>query len=950
MPVFRRSIFNERPFFRPAGCRLGLALAAAYFSLASSPSLGAASDWNCQREDRSGHWVCDSKTPLTGTSASSQREVELGEDPSDPLSPGTDMEVASGPEDQPQLLNSKAPFETPEQKTAPEKAKVAGWNCTPNLDEGPERNWICSLSGRDPRGLAHVVSEEGESTENWAEANTITRDDEDRFENMLGRMPVNPWQRSCAPKVGRKAPPPLAEFILTPEEKLARKKAPIDIQSDYFELIDNEVTNFTGSAEMVKADQKLWGDYITRNLKTNAVNVHGNVTYQDKGFMLSSDSGFMDGEADRGVFRNSQFILPAIPGRGTSRLTNIDSNTLSRYENFSYTTCPVGNQDWVLHASKVKINKETGRGSAQDAWFEFMDVPFLWTPYMDFPTDKRRASGFLSPNIGVTQVSGADLSIPYYFNLAPNYDYTAQPRYLTKRGFMLRNELRYMDETSRTRLRGDILPYDDETKTTRGQVSLMDDTRFSENVTAHVDANWVSDYNYLNQLGSALNTVNYLNVPSIASVNYASPWGSVSGVANYFQTIDPSIPKSQYPYFYLPKIEHNVGQEIADTGLMLSNQTQVSYIQANSNERTTGQRFLIRPKLTYPMENSAGFVRPSATLAFNQYSLQNTEYWTEQQKALGVTTNGNSSQNYTVPIFSIDSGTYFDRDLEIGDTPMQHTIEPRLFYVYIPTVNQNNIPVFDTTQYDFTYYQLFRENRFAGYDRVGDANDLTAAVTSRLIDHETGIERIRATLGNIAYFQDRQVTPAGLAPDTYQQSFSNIIGDFYGAITNDWSLYSAGQYNPSFNQIDRGQIGLQYNNKQNHILNLAYRYRRNQYTNNCTPTTSTSLYTNSSGCLNLTDVSLRLPLLAGWYAIGRWQYSFLDDVTTESFAGFERETCCWRFALIGRRYLNTINSDGTAQSNNAVFLQIELKGMTSLNQDVDKFLERSITGFRFKDY
>jgi LPS-assembly protein len=924
---------------------------AVYFSVSPSLSSAAANDWDCARDGRSGNWVCGSKTPLTGATTATEREVELGEDPSDPQPAVSEMNEASGPEDEPRLLNSKAPFQPPEPKGGPEKAKVAGWNCTPNLDEGPDRNWVCSLSGRDPRGLAHVVSEEGESTENWAESNTITREDEDRFENMLGRMPVSPWQRSCAPKVGKKPPPPLADFILTPEEKLARSKAPIDIDSDYFELVDNEVTNFTGSAEMVKADQKLWGDYITRNLKTNAVNVHGNVTYQDKGFILSSDSGFMDGEADRGVFRNSQFILPAVPGRGTSRLTNIDSNTLSRYENFSYTTCPTGNQDWILHASKVKINKETGRGSAQDAWFEFMDVPFLWTPYMDFPTDKRRSSGFLSPNVGVTQVSGADFSIPYYFNLAPNYDYTAQPRYLTKRGFMLRNEFRYIDETSRARLSGDILPYDDETKTTRGQVSLLDDSRFSENVTAHLDANWVSDYNYLNQLGSALNTVNYLNIPSVAMVNYTSPWGPISGMANYFQTIDPSVPKNQYPYFYLPKVEHSFGQNIADTGLMLSNQTQVSYIQADSNEMTMGQRFLIRPKLAYPMEYSGGFIRPSATLAFNQYSLQNPEYWGQLQQNLGVNTNGNTNQTFTTPILSLDSGTYFDRDLEIGDTPMQHTIEPRLFYVYIPTVNQQNIPVFDTTSYDFTYYQLFRENRFAGYDRVGDANDLTAAVTSRLIDHETGIERIRATLGNIAYFSNREVTPAGLAPDTYKQSFSNIVGDLYGAITDNWSVYTAGQYNPSFNQIDRGQVGLQYNNKQNHILNLAYRYRRNQYTNNCAPSwTGQNYYTNSSGCLDLTDVSMRLPILAGWYAIGRWQYSFLDNVTTESFAGFERETCCWRFALIGRRYLNTINPDGTAQSNNAVFLQIELKGLTTLNEDVDKFLERSITGYRFRDY
>ena len=810
--------------------------------------------------------------------------------------------------------------------------------------------------------MAHVVSEPGEATENWAESNTITQEDEERFINMMGLLPADPWQRSCAPRVGKKRPPPMQEFMLTPEEKLAREKAPVEIQSDYFELIDNEVTNFTGSAEMVKADQKLWGDYITRNLKTNAVNVHGNVTYQDKGLMVSSDSGFMDGGADRGVFRNTQFMLPAIPGRGTSRLTHIDGNNLSRYENFTFTTCPAGDQDWLMHASKAKVNKEEGIGTARDVWFEYMDIPFFYTPYIEFPVDKRRTSGLLSPSFGITQVSGVDLSIPYYFNLAPNYDYTVQPRYLTKRGFMLQNEFRYIDEMSQTRFIGDILPYDDETKTTRGEVGLWDNTRFSEDLFANINANWISDYNYINQLGSPLSLVDYRNIYSVASLNYSSPVGPITAMANYFQTIDPSIPKNQYPYFYLPKLEHNMLDDIADTGLQFSNQTQFAYIQANSNEMTTGQRFLLRPKLAYPMESNAGFIRPSATLAFNQYFLQNTQNWADIQSnayQLGnqaFNPNTQTGENFTVPILSIDSGTYFDRDTSLGDTPLQQTVEPRLFYAYIPYVNQQNIPIFDTTSYDFTYYQLFRENRFAGYDRVGDTNNLTAAVTSRLIDSSTGIERVRATLGNLAYFNSRQVTPIGPPPDTYSQSFSNLIGDVYGGITDNWSVYSAGQYNPSLNQIERGQVGLQYNNRQNNILNLTYRYRKDQYTNTCIPANAPqTYYTNNFGCLNLTDVSMRLPIVAGWYAIGRWQYSLLDDVTTESFFGFERETCCWRFSLIGRRYLNSIQKDPntnivTAQSNNTVFLQFELKGLTSLGQQVDQFLERSITGYRYQNY
>lgn len=947
---------------RRCGPLLGLVVASAS-ALTPPLAAGASSDWDCQRKSGNGAWNCGSATPLPHrpTPENQDSGIELGEEPAPPAADNGAARPGSDPEDRPELLNSRAPFDTPEARGEPAKAKVAGWSCVPSLDEGPDRGWSCSLSGRDPRGLAHVVSEAGEATENWAQSSSITREDEDRFENMMSKLPANPWQRSCAPKVGKRRPPPMAEFLLSPGEKLAREKAPVDIHSDYFELIDGEVSNFNGSAEMVKADQRLWADYITRNLKNNAVNVHGNVTYQEKGMILSSDSGFMDGESDRGVFRNSQFILPAVPGRGTSRLTHIDSNTLSRYETASYTTCPTGNQDWVLHADKLKINKETGTGTAQSAWFEFMDVPFLYAPYMDFPIDNRRVSGLLSPSIGGNSASGAIVRVPYYLNIAPNFDDTIQPSYFSKRGFMLRNEFRYLTEYSRGRLVGDILPYDQlaestkgtgqEIPTTRGQVGWTNDAKISENISSRIQANWVSDPYYLNQLGSPLAIVDYRNIPSSATLNYNSPIGPVNAIANYFQTIDPSIPKDQYPYFYLPKVSHFFGHNILDSGLQFSNESQMAYIQADSNEMTMGQRFLIRPKLSYPIETSAAFFRPSATLAFNQYTLQSPQFWSGLQQSLGVNTTAGTSENFTVPILSMDSGTYFDREFSLGDRAMQQTIEPRLFYVYIPTVNQQNIPLFDTTSYDFTYYQLFRENRFAGYDRIGDANELTAAVTSRLIDQTTGIERLRATLGNQFYFQRREVTPVGLPPDTYAQTFSNIVGDVYGGITENWSVYTAGQYNPSLNSIERGQVGLQYNNRQNQLLNVAYRYRRNQYTDTCLPNDlGQNYYTNNFGCLNLTDVSMRLPILAGWYAIGRWQYSILDDVTTESFFGFERETCCWRFTLLGRRYLNTIESDGTAQSNNAVFMQLELKGLTTLGDEVDKFLERSVSGYRFSDY
>ncbi|HAZ41249.1 MAG TPA: LPS-assembly protein LptD [Methylococcaceae bacterium] len=923
-------------------------------TLSARGVLASDADWKCAPDPKTGHWSCGSEHAAEPQG----KELELGEDGTaqeqpkdrqfDPLSGET-----TGPEDRPEMLKGKDPFNSALAKGEPPKSKVSGWNCEPSADEGEDRSWVCSLTGRDPRGMAHVVSEAGEDDENWSESRQITREDEERFLTLMGKLPTNPWTRLCAVKVGKRLPPALTEFMMSREERLARDTAPTDIDSDFFELIDNEVTTFIGSVHMTQADQELWADFITRNLTNSAVNTHGNVVYKDKTQIMMSDSAHLKGDG-RGVFRNSQFILPQVPGRGTSRVTYLDSAILSRYETFSYTTCPSGNQNWVLHADNVIMNKDTGFARAHNAWFSFYDLPVFWTPVMSFPIDGRRMSGLLSPVMGYSQINGFNLAVPYYFDIAPNMDATVQARYLSERGYMSLNEFRYLSDTSRGKMIFDIVPYDTQTKTTRGQFGFQDSSAWMKDLTSQVDLNYVSDANYLAQLGSPLSMIDTNNITSRATVNYsAGEFGNVNLMANYYQTINPAIPKNAYPYFYLPKLEHNWGTEILDTGLTLSNTIQMADIQADSSFLTTGQRFIMRPKLQLPVESSWGFFKPSATLIYNQYSLQNTGQWQALQQANGVAVQQTDTPNFTVPILSMDAGTYFDRDFDLGGQTWQQTIEPRLFYVYIPYTNQSDIPVFDTTPYDFTYYQMFRENRYTGNDRIGDTNQMTAALTSRIIDGEKGYDRFRATIGNIAYFDNRQVTTIGTTPSTYAQSFSNLVGDVYAGITEDWSIYNAGQYNASQNVISRGQVGLTYNNRQNQILNMIYRYRLNQNTNTGCPTNATTSYSylsTFSECLNLTDVSFRLPLFEGWHMVGRWEYSFLNNTTLETFFGVERETCCYKFAVIARRYLNTISSNGTAQSNDAIYVQLDLKGLSSVNADVDKFLQRTIMGYRYQDY
>ena len=799
-----------------------------------------------------------------------------------------------------------------------------GWSCKP----GPEQQWDCGLVGPDPRGEAHPVGEAAESETGWAESSTITGQDESRFRSIMARLPDDPWRLTCGKHKSEITPSTL--FLVTPEDEVARKRAPLEIRSDSAELLHGEVSNFQGTADLVRADQTLFGDFVTHNNESGTLNAQGDVIYREKGLSFAGDTAFLRLNTDQGVLRNSQFVIETVPARGTSRRTTIDSKYLTRYEKVSYTTCPPGNQDWLMHASTAKINKETGRGFAKNAWMEFKGVPFFYTPFLSFPVDDRRQSGFLTPTFGSSKVGGFNFVLPYYFNLAPNYDATFSPRLLTNRGLLFRSEFRYMTDWTKGTIQGEYMPHDKERDEARGMFAVRNRAKFSKNLTSRLNIFHVSDERYLNELGNILHIPNNVFIRSYGDLTYTGTNYSVVAASDYYQTIDPSFTDASKPYARLPQLTFNYWQNVLDTGLQFQGLAEV--VNFYNPERVQGQRLNLKPRLSYPLQSAAGFVTPSVTL-------QHTEYWLDYPD--NISGNGDS-QSLTVPSFSLDTGAFFDRDFQLGSLPMQQTLEPRLFYLYIPEVDQNDIPVFDSAQYDFNFYQLFRENRFVGTDRVGDTNQLTAALTTRFIDQESGLERLKLSLGEIFYFSDRRVQLSPTTPpDT--STVSNLVAEATSMITDHWSFKSTGQWNPDTNRIGRGQVGFFYNSRRNDLFSVSYRYLGDP--NNL-----------SQVKVNLTDVGFRLPFAEGWHLIGQWQYSILDQLTTQAVVGVEKETCCYRLSLVGlalSEWRDNTNgqvlSAEDAESNNTLFFMLELKGLTRLGDQIDRFLARNIRGYRMEN-
>ncbi|MCK5355466.1 MAG: LPS assembly protein LptD, partial [Methyloprofundus sp.] len=479
------------------------------------------------------------------------------------------------------------------------------------------------------------------------------------------------------------------------------------------------------------------------------------------------------------------------PIRGSAGVVYRDSPTFSRYKDVTYTACEPGNQDWMLHASKMKVNDETGRVAIKHGWMEFKSVPVMYFPYGSFPVDDRRLSGLLTPTIGLSQRSGFDISLPFYWNIAPNYDLTLTPRYMTERGFMMGTDFRYLWHNSTGEINVEVMPEDQQTDELRWGGSYQHTTRFTENLKLAIDANYVSDNAYFSDLDGTLGVNNrkrYLE--SDAHLSYTLPWMALTTRVENFQNIDPNSKDSNVPYRRLPQVKLDMFKTLDSFPLALALDSEYVYFQRHYPDgKPEGQRFNIKPSVSFPFVSPSGFIVPKV-------ALQHTQYW------LNDSAKYDDSLSKTLPVVSLDTGLFFERDFD----SLTHTIEPRLYYLYVPYVDQSDIPNFDTSQYDFNSNQLFRDNEFNGVDKTQNANQITAALTTRLVGN--GRDRLKLTVGEIFYFADRKVNLRG--DEVHKESLSDLITELSSEITDEVKFTSMMQWSHKYNKIGRGNLDLRY--------------------------------------------------------------------------------------------------------------------------------------------
>ena len=591
--------------------------------------------------------------------------------------------------------------------------------------------------------------------------------------------------------------------------------------------------------------------------------------------------------------------------RGDAQMLYFEGDSKKRLIKARYTTCSADSDDWYIKSGQLKIDDETKTATATHSTVEFKGVPILYTPWINFPYANQRKSGLLAPTWGTTSKSGFELLAPFYWNISPNMDATIAARALSKRGVQLQGEFRYLEENYSGIQNIEFLPSDKMSQKDRYFGKIKHQQNFGNGWSAGLDASTVSDDQYFSDLSTHIITTSQVNLLQQANLNYSGNIWQFSALAQRYQTLD----KASYPYQRLPQVTLN-GSKDWDWGTTrIQNQIVQFELDGNSSLPVkSGTRFNTYPSISVPLSRSYGYVTPKLGVNYTSYNLN------EVTDSLYSKTSDRA-----LPIFSVDSGLFFERDTKIVSHNYTQTLEPRLFYVYIPYQDQSHIPVFDSGLMDLNMGTLFSENRYSGIDRINNANQLSYSVTSRMIDAETGEQRLAATVGQRFYFEDQKV----VLPDEVVRSgdSSDIVAAATAKLRNKWNIDAAWQYNTDSGETIKANIGARYNPDPGKILNLSYRFTKDN--------------------LEQINISSQWPLGRSYYGLGRINYSIFDGKAVEALAGIEYDAGCWQSRFVMQRV-----QTATAQANYALFFQLELGGIASIGSNPLQLINRNIPGYK----
>ena len=701
---------------------------------------------------------------------------------------------------------------------------------------------------------------------------------------------------------------------------------------DYTRITADEVRGQTqvkvhaeGKVIVERNEQVLNAQWVDYDQKSQTVTAGDQFVLYDNGSVVRGDKLNYNLAKGSGTAENMQIEtdmgnrrLQAVSGKA-----ELKGNRQYRMEDVKFNTCQKGDASWYIQAGSIDADYKKGVGVAKNARLVFGGVPVLYTPWADFPLNGDRKSGLLVPTVKVGS-DGTEVELPYYFNLAPNYDATLAPGVITGRGVKLYGQFRYLEPKYKGQAEATWMPDDKRsTHNNRYHAKWQHQQQLTATLTGGVDFNQVSDDDYFRDFYGREDIATNVNLNRQIWLNQSLrlAGGSLDNYATIqqYQTLANANGYKNAPYALLPRLTSRWQKNIGDLQFNALGQ----FTRFEHDSKQSGNRLVLYPSVRWNAHNQWGFFAPKLGVHYTFYDLDSF--------------NGSASRTVsrTLPVFNIDTGMTFERKGIFRGQSYMQTLEPRLFYNYIPTKSQNDLPNFDSSENSFSYEQLFRENLYSGNDRINSANSLAAALQTRILNPDTGAERFRAGVGQKYYFKTDTVLQDG-SVGRYARNRSDWIAFGSGNLSDSLSAHAEVHYNQNINRWERLDTGLVYNPQPGKALSVRYRYGRYE-----------PIYLQDDGNyfygkLKQVDVAGQWPITNNLSAVARFNYSLDVKKPLEQLVGVEYKSgCgCWSGSVVAQRYVNGLNS-----YKNAVFFNIQLKDLSNIGKNPYDKLRLAIPGY-----
>jgi len=706
--------------------------------------------------------------------------------------------------------------------------------------------------------------------------------------------------------------PPVPRIVSQPGLSAADQEK-IRIASDRSKAEMGKQAIFTGDVVFSQGDRHIAADEAILDQATEQFDANGNLVFQDSNFTVTADSLQAQMRSNRATLKGAQYWLHGQQVHGDAEKLQITINNNLILTNTNFTTCPPDNVSWLLEAEKIKINSEEEWGEIWNAKLRVADIPVFYIPYMTVPVSDKRKTGFLYPSFSTSTTNGFEVSAPYYWNIAPEYDLTFTPNYMTNRGLFTKTEFRYLaGEAQNGRLNLEYLGSD--------QMISGSPNRYLYNWQHQgaIDKNWrvlanfteVSDNNYFNDLKSDVNRATDNQLSRIGEVSYFERDWDISTRVQDIKVLG----EDERPYQVMPQVNFNYRAADFWNNLDFGFNSELTNFAHQDDDVNTATRLHMAPSLTLPIHGPSG----SFT---SQLKLMQTNYWQEKNNSKFDSLDDTVSR--TIPQVRINGQINFERFTELFEQNYRQTLEPQFQYLYVGYEDQRGIGIYDTAQLQDDYFGLFRDRRFSGLDRIADANQVTLGITTRLFDDHNQ-EATKFSLGQIFYLQDSKL---GYEDNIFEQdqSTSVLAAELDTRLTQDWYLGAAIQYDTNTSDNKKTEVTLDFRPETNKLLQFSYRY------------VPDLLNSNTNDLVNISQAGVRgaWPINDSLYFVGNWYYDLNEKRSIETYTGFQYESCCYAIRLsyhyrIKTNYDDNIGStiiDEREQFESGVYLNLIIKGL-----------------------